>query len=68
MNRVLTEVSGTVQTAKFKVRPKFNASSPMEAWMTMSKKRRHSLPAIAFIYLALVGGMVLLSATMTLAI
>jgi hypothetical protein len=40
----------------------------MEAHVTRSKKRNNWLPAVAFIYLALVGGMVLLSASRALAI
>jgi hypothetical protein len=36
--------------------------------MSRTKKRSRSLPAIVFIYIALVGGMVLLTATRTLAI
>jgi hypothetical protein len=39
----------------------------MEARMIRNKKRSHSLPAIAFIYLALVGGLVLLTASRALA-
>lgn len=35
--------------------------------MSRTPKRSHSLPAIAFIYIALVAGMVLLSTTWVLA-
>jgi hypothetical protein len=40
----------------------------MEALMTKNKNRSYAIPAIAFIYLALVGGMVILSASRALAI
>jgi hypothetical protein len=40
----------------------------MEAEMIKSKKRSHWLPAVAFIYIALLGAMVLLSATRALAL
>ena len=46
---------------------KFNALSPMEDHMTRSKKRS-SFPAVAFIYLGLIGAMVLLSASRAFAI
>jgi hypothetical protein len=42
--------------------------SLMEALMTKNKNRSYAIPAIAFIYLALVGGMVILSASRALAI
>jgi hypothetical protein len=40
----------------------------MEAKMIKSKKRSPWLPAVAFIYIALLGAMVLLSATRALAL
>jgi hypothetical protein len=40
----------------------------MEAHMIRTKKRSSSLPAVAFIYLALIGAMVLLSASRAFAI
>jgi hypothetical protein len=46
---------------------KFNALSLMEDHMTRSKKRS-SFPAVAFIYLGLIGAMVLLSASRAFAI
>jgi hypothetical protein len=46
---------------------KFNVCS-MEAEMIKSKKRSPWHPAVAFIYLALVGAMVLLSATRAFAL
>jgi hypothetical protein len=45
----------------------FNALSPMEDHMARSKKRS-SFPAVAFIYLGLIGAMVLLSASRAFAI
>ena len=49
--------------AATKVRNKFNAWSVVEAMMIRPKKRG-SLPAIAFIYLALIGGFLLTASGM----
>jgi hypothetical protein len=68
MNAGLTMASDGVQTEALRLAPKFNAWSLMEAVMIRNKKRSHSLPAIAFIYLALVGGLVLLTASRALAL
>jgi hypothetical protein len=66
MNARLTADSGSVQPGAPKFPGKFNACNVMEAIMTRTKKRS-LLPAIAFIYLALIGGF-LLTASGALAI
>ena len=63
MNARLTAASDRVQKAATKVRDKFNAWSVVEAMMIRTKKRG-SLPAIAFIYLALIGGFLLTASGM----
>ena len=66
MNARLAAASGSVQQGAPKIPGKFNACSVMEAIMTRTKKRG-LLPAISFIYLALIGGF-LLTASGALAI
>jgi hypothetical protein len=68
MNGKLTKASDSVQCKLHKVMFKFIAFAAMEGSMTRNKKRGHPLPAIAFVYLALIGGMLLLSGSRVLAL
>jgi hypothetical protein len=67
MNGKLTNTSDSVHHKRRSRKLKF-VVSVAEGQMSRNKKRSHPLPAIAFVYLALVGGLLLLSASRVLAL
>jgi hypothetical protein len=68
MNGKLINNSDSVQCKRRREKPKFVALIARRRQMARNKKRSHPLPAIAFVYLALVGGLLLLSASRVLAL